>query len=181
MRYIYWDKVLVVDDEFDENLLKKLNKISQTKGFNKSGGIEVGDVLDTKNSNYSFKELDKDISKQVETEIDRLNVLPIDKEKRVLFRPRLHKLKKGGKLDRHNDGMYSLAISLYFNECEGGELKVENGDGQNILIEPKWNRLVMLKGENNHQVNTVHKGVRNSLQVFTQYNLNDSDENRSST
>jgi len=180
MRYIYWDKVLVVDDEFDENLLKKLNKISQTKGFCKAG-IKEGDNLNTTDSNYFCKPINEKTRKLVEDEIDGLNVLPIDKEKRVLFSPRLHKLKKGGNLHRHNDGIYSLAISLYFNECEGGELKVENGDGQNILIEPKRNRLVMLKGENEHQVNTVTKGTRNSLQIFVQYNLNETDENRSST
>ena len=168
MRYIYWDKVLVVDDEFDENLLKKLHQISQTKGFCKAG-IQEGDILNTTDSIYYYKVIDKKTLKLVEDEIDRLNLLPIDKEKRVLFTSRLHKLKKGGKLDRHNDGIYSLALSVYFNKCEGGELKVENGDGQNILIEPKWNRLVMLKGENQHQVNTVKKGIRNSLQVFTQY------------
>ena len=178
MRNIYWDKLMVVDDEFNTNLLEKLIILSNSVDYEKSGIRDENNELNTVDSNYVENIIeDVEISKLVENEIDRLNILPIEKKLRNGFYPKFNKLEKGGNLARHQDYNYSFALTLYFNKCEGGELKVENGDGQNLLIEPKKNRLVLLKGDNPHQVNTVTGGIRKSLQVFIGYN----NENRSST
>jgi len=73
----------------------------------------------------------------------------------------------GGQIRPHTDGHYYFVMSLYLNECEGGNLNVIDKDTNELFsIEPKRNRLVILTADNMHWTTPLLSKERKSIQMF---------------
>lgn len=180
MRYDIEDTILICDDEIDPFVAEKFAAYTEkNKSF--EDGI-VGNTPDSENkyrvafiNNYK-KNIEKS-SEEVEffNHLLSLNLLPILPDHDIIYVTKVHEMRRGGKMAWHNDGSYSLAISYYLSDCVGGELEViigSNNEGdieKSIRVRPKINRIVIMKGDNQHRVLPVKSGKRRSIQMFVDF------------
>lgn len=161
MRNAYWDTVLVSDGEIDARTLydwrDRLNvclKSAFVEGAPESESCFLA-------SDDSFE-----ISKEIFDVLCNLGIIPDFGCSNINTIAKLHVMGVGGKMARHDDYSYSLAVTIYLSSCVGGELKVYSRYDQDILISPVFGRLVLLKCQNDHEVLEVKGGCRESIQLF---------------
>ncbi len=180
MRYTIEDIVLISDDEVDINVAEKfVSFIEKTASF-KDGVVRGTSANKTKYRVGFLNNYTKNTEKSAEevelfNHLLSLSLLPVLPGRDIEYITKVHQMKRGGKMAWHNDGDYSLAVTLYLSECVGGELEVvvganEKGDIKNIVkVSPKKNRIVVLKGSNEHRVVGVKSGKRKSIQIFVKF------------
>ena len=73
----------------------------------------------------------------------------------------------GGEIKPHYDDHYYFVMSLYLNNCIGGDLHiVDKITNEEYSISPKRNRLVIMTTGNLHWTTPVEKDERLSIQMF---------------
>mgnify|MGYP005988406595 CR=1 FL=1 len=180
MRYTFEDVVLISDEEADINVAEKFVSFIERKVPFKEGIVSDTPSNETKYRVGFINNYTENIEKSAEeTELFNhllsLNLLPVPPNHDIHYITKVHEMKRGGKMAWHNDGDYSLAVTFYLSECVGGELEVllganDEGDIKNtVKVSPKRNRIVVLKGLNDHRVLNVKSGKRKSIQIFIKF------------
>lgn len=161
---VYWDRICIADGCFDVNWFEELSDLIE-----KNNSSEIGIVNNTDPSETSYTAHVGNWNKYKDwfDYIVDLKLFPIlpDHETHWFFR--VHKMEVGGKMAEHCDGNFSLAVSIYLSECEGGELCIRGEDS--ILVSPKVGRMVVLKCDTLHSVLPVKQGIRKSIQLFVKF------------
>ncbi len=180
MRRVIADKVLISDNEINYDLDRFCSYLQDKRNS------EVGLIFNTppEDTIYTTWQEVSDEKRLIEYQPDnlqseeerffdllmKLNMIPVMDNHRVAFCIHVHEMLEGGKMAWHDDGKYSLAVSIYLTEPDGGALEVivdsQDGVSSNLVIKAQKGRAVVVKGETPHRVLEVKKGPRKSLQVF---------------
>lgn len=184
MRQVYWDSVLVVDNELDEKLMQdvydELLEVHSTLQKNDVEHIKydayiMDDFVDdfhrhqTEEKNNYTK-----LQKEFLAHLKGLDVIPELENHDVSYHFRAHQMKKGGQMPLHQDVSYSLAVSIYLSGCLGGELEAHRfpqdcAVQEAIQVKPRRNRMAIMKCSTEHKVLEVKFGTRESIQLFVTY------------
>lgn len=160
----YWDKLLVADNLIPDEIMKKLHEYSE-EGKSLEKGIVANDEKGF--SDYKFAHHDFSYLKDW---VMKSGLIPELQGHEKEVTARYHFMSEGGCMSWHCDTSYSVAASVYLNECEGGELQVSSDCGtQSVMVSPITNRIVIIKCEQMHRVLPVLSGERHSIQIFVTY------------
>jgi len=185
-RQVYFDRVLVCDDEFSLAELETVhNYMKETKYEN---GFIDGDPEPekTKFKRYAdskiwllenLEEDDLSPDQAFLKKLMSLNMIPILANHKIELQISGHVLEKGGGMAFHNDGIYSCAATIYLDSVKGGEFeaRISNDNGVDFIlsVSPRANRAIVIKAGIEHRVKEVKEGVRRSIQVFAKYSKED--------
>lgn len=165
MRSIYWDSVLIQDNALPRDLFEKLKKDAYFQNDLKEG---IVDNTDPDKTSYLFSE--DHTFDYLDEWIGSTDIIPRLDHHDQSWAVRHHLMTKGGKMAWHSDASYSIAVTIYLNSCEGGELQIQSQCGtQGIIVCPIENRAVVIKCDQRHCVLPVLGGDRHSIQVFIKY------------
>jgi hypothetical protein len=181
-RQIYFDRVLVSDNEFSLAELETVhNYMKQTKYHE---GVIKGhpEPEKTKFKLYShsrvwlLKDLEKDDLLPDQAFLKKLmslDMVPVLADHETELCINAHIVEKGGGMAFHNDSNYSCAATIYLDSVEGGEFeaRISDDDGVDFIlrVSPRATRVVVIKSDTEHRVRKVEDGVRRSIQVFVRY------------
>ena len=181
MRRVVADKVLISDNEINYDLDRFYDYL-QAKRIGKQGIVHnsppeesVYTAWQETNPEDRLIEYQPDnLQSEEERFFDlliKLSMIPILDDHRLIFCIHAYEMLEGGKMFWHDDGKYTLAMTVYLTTPEeGGELEVVidalDGVSSNLIVDAIKGRAVVIKGKNAHRVREVKKGRRKSLQIF---------------
>ena len=172
MTNTYWDLVLAKDNALEQKLFEKVRDQALKDNVCREGIVKNTEPSDTK---YKFSE-DKSFDYLKEWAIAS-PVIPKLNDHEIHIATRHHVMEVGGKMTWHTDHNYSVAVSIYLTNCDGGEIEVSAPcQTQSVVIKPVENRAVVLKCNQFHRVLPVLDGTRHSIQMFIKYVRLDSQE-----
>ena len=165
-----WDRVLVVDDLIDLNIIddyvNHLESLGEyTLTYIQSSNSKVYDA-----GTGVFQTPEENIKSEYVKVILNSGLVPILPNHQIYHSTKVHKMSIGSLMAIHEDFGYSIAVTTYCTDCLGGELVVESPEtGELAKIEPKSGRTVILKCDTPHSVLEVTSGERITLQTFITY------------
>lgn len=167
-RHSYWDQILVVDGEVPDELLDRARECLVNSGDWQEGKVGGADPQDTK---YDFIYDQSQDARFLFEYLKFIGIVPKPEGHEEACGLRYHIMSPGGKMAWHEDGDYSIAISVYLSTPYGGELQaLKRGDSsQSVLLQPKRGRVVVMKCDTMHRVLEVRDDVRESIQIFITY------------
>jgi len=189
-RQVFFDRLLVSNEEFDlpelENLYEYLKGLESWEGYIDGDPTpeETGFTSYSSNHMYALEDLQKDnlpLDALFLRKIMSMDLIPVPADHMVELVMNAHEMEEGGGMAFHQDGTYSVAVTIYLNSVEGGafQAKFEQSEDINSIIEilPKAGRAVIVKCDTLHRVTKVTKGIRKSIQIFIRYShRNERDE-----
>lgn len=165
-RTVYWDTALVVDNLIPEDMLSKMVEDVRDDAINLIEDVVTGTPTD----DTEYKASENNSFDYVLDWVLGQDLLPTLEGHEISGVARHHRLEKGGKMAWHEDHMYSIAVSVYLTSCVGGEIQIcKNCGTQSVLVEPKPNRIIVMKCDSYHRVLEVLDGERESIQIFLKY------------
>jgi hypothetical protein len=171
-----WDRVLVVDDLVDLNIVDDYVNHLESLGEYTLAYIQKGKDKVYDAGTGVFQTPHETTKSQYTQIILNSGLVPVLPNHQIHHCTKVHKMNIGSLMAIHTDFGHSIAVTTYCTDCLGGELVVENTEtGELAKVEPKRGRTVILKCDAPHSVLEVASGERITLQTFITYVKGDDD------